>query len=124
MNITLRAGERIYINGAVLRVDRKATLELMNDATFLLETHVMHANLSCVKCGLIAPNCAGKESPIAAYWSWNLAFQVNAKVDMQIYTGFWIQNWYMPENSVGLASSNACQFARLVAAGSSANAWT
>lgn len=43
MNITLRAGERIYINGAVLRVDRKATLELMNDATFLLETHVMKA---------------------------------------------------------------------------------
>lgn len=43
MNITLRAGERIYINGAVLRVDRKVTLELMNDATFLLETHVMQA---------------------------------------------------------------------------------
>jgi flagellar protein FlbT len=43
MNITLRAGERIYINGAVLRVDRKATIELMNDATFLLETHVMQA---------------------------------------------------------------------------------
>src|ERR1700761_6783302 len=43
MNITLRAGERIYINGAVLRIDRKATLELMNDATFLLETHVMQA---------------------------------------------------------------------------------
>jgi flagellar protein FlbT len=43
MNITLRAGERIYVNGAVLRVDRKATLELMNDATFLLETHVMQA---------------------------------------------------------------------------------
>ena len=43
MNITLRAGERLYINGAVLRVDRKATLELMNDATFLLETHVMQA---------------------------------------------------------------------------------
>jgi flagellar protein FlbT len=43
MNITLRAGERIYINGAVLRVDRKATLELMNDATFLLETHVIKA---------------------------------------------------------------------------------
>ncbi len=43
MNITLRAGERIYVNGAVLRVDRKATIELLNDATFLLETHVMQA---------------------------------------------------------------------------------
>jgi len=41
MNITLRAGERIYINGAVLRIDRKATIELMNDAAFLLEAHVM-----------------------------------------------------------------------------------
>ena len=41
MNITLRAGERIYINGAVIRADRKATLELLNDAAFLLETHVM-----------------------------------------------------------------------------------
>lgn len=44
MNITLRAGERIYINGAVLRTDRKATIELLNDATFLLETHVMQAS--------------------------------------------------------------------------------
>jgi flagellar protein FlbT len=44
MNITLRAGERIYINGAVLRVDRKATIELLNDATFLLEAHVMQAH--------------------------------------------------------------------------------
>lgn len=41
MHISLRAGEKIYINGAVLRVDRKVTLELMNDVTFLLENHVM-----------------------------------------------------------------------------------
>ena len=44
MNITLRAGERLYINGAVIRTDRKATIELLNDATFLLETHVMQAS--------------------------------------------------------------------------------
>jgi len=43
MNITLRAGERLFINGAVIRTDRKATIELLNDATFLLETHVMQA---------------------------------------------------------------------------------
>jgi flagellar biosynthesis repressor protein FlbT len=43
MNITLRAGERIYINGAVIRIDRKATIELLNDVTFLLENHVMQA---------------------------------------------------------------------------------
>lgn len=43
MNITLRAGERLYINGAVIRIDRKATIELLNDVTFLLENHVMQA---------------------------------------------------------------------------------
>jgi flagellar protein FlbT len=41
MRLSLRAGERIYINGAVVRVDRKVSLELMNDAVFLLEAHVL-----------------------------------------------------------------------------------
>ena len=41
MHISLRPGERLYLNGAVLRADRKVSLELMNDATFLLEAHVM-----------------------------------------------------------------------------------
>lgn len=41
MNLSLRANEKIYINGAILRFDRKVSLELMNDATFLLETHVI-----------------------------------------------------------------------------------
>jgi flagellar protein FlbT len=44
MNLTLRAGERLFINGAVIRTDRKATIELLNDATFLLEAHVMQAS--------------------------------------------------------------------------------
>ena len=44
MNITLRAGERFFINGAVIRIDRKATIELLNDVTFLLENHVMQVN--------------------------------------------------------------------------------
>lgn len=44
MNITLRAGERLFINGAVIRIDRKATIELLNDVTFLLENHVMQAD--------------------------------------------------------------------------------
>jgi flagellar biosynthesis repressor protein FlbT len=44
MNITLRAGERLYINGAVIRTDRKTTVELLNDVTFLLEAHVMQPN--------------------------------------------------------------------------------
>ncbi len=41
MHITLRANEKIYINGAVLKVDRKTSIELLNDAVFLLEAHVM-----------------------------------------------------------------------------------
>ena len=41
MHLNLRAGERVYINGAVVRADRKVSLELMNDATFLLEGHVL-----------------------------------------------------------------------------------
>ena len=41
MRLSLRAGERIYINGAVIRVDRKVSLELMNDVVFLLEAHVL-----------------------------------------------------------------------------------
>lgn len=41
MQISLKPGERLFINGAVLRVDKKVTLELLNDATFLLESHVM-----------------------------------------------------------------------------------
>ena len=41
MRLYLRANEKIFINGAVLKVDRKVSFELMNDATFLLENHVM-----------------------------------------------------------------------------------
>jgi flagellar protein FlbT len=41
MRISLRAGELIYINGAVLRVDRKVAIELVNDVMFLLEGQVM-----------------------------------------------------------------------------------
>lgn len=39
----LKANERVFINGAVLRADRKVGLELLNDVDFLLETHVMQA---------------------------------------------------------------------------------
>jgi flagellar protein FlbT len=43
MKISLRAGERVWVNGAVLRVDRKVSLELVNDVMFLLEGQVMQA---------------------------------------------------------------------------------
>lgn len=41
IHLSLRAGERIFINGAVLKADRKVSIELLNDATFLLEHHVL-----------------------------------------------------------------------------------
>lgn len=41
MRFSLRAGERIFINGAVLTVSQKVTLSLLNDARFLLESHVL-----------------------------------------------------------------------------------
>jgi flagellar biosynthesis repressor protein FlbT len=43
MHIHLKKGEKIYVNGAVLRVDRRASIEFLNDVSFLLEAHVMQA---------------------------------------------------------------------------------
>lgn len=44
MFIHLKRGEKLYVNGAVLRVDRRTSLEFLNDVTFLLENHVMQAD--------------------------------------------------------------------------------
>jgi flagellar protein FlbT len=41
LQISLKPGERIYVNGAVLKVDRKVSVEFLNDVTFLLEHHVI-----------------------------------------------------------------------------------
>ena len=43
MFIHLKRGEKLYVNGAVLRVDRRTSLEFLNDVTFLLENHVLQA---------------------------------------------------------------------------------
>lgn len=43
LSLSLRAGERVFINGAVLRVDRKVRIEILNDVRFLLENYVMQA---------------------------------------------------------------------------------
>jgi flagellar protein FlbT len=42
LQISLKAGERIFVNGAVLKVDRKVSIEFLNDVSFLLEHHVLH----------------------------------------------------------------------------------
>ena len=41
IQLNLRAGEKLYVNGAVMRFDRKVCVELLNDVTFLLENHVL-----------------------------------------------------------------------------------
>lgn len=43
LKLSLKPNEKIYLNGAVVRVDRKVTLELLNDVQFLLESHVLQA---------------------------------------------------------------------------------
>ena len=44
LKISLKPNEKIYINGAVIRVDRQVTVELMNDVQCLLESHVIQAD--------------------------------------------------------------------------------
>lgn len=41
MKIGLKSGERLFLNGAVIRAERKTHIELLNDAVFLLEAHVL-----------------------------------------------------------------------------------
>jgi flagellar biosynthesis repressor protein FlbT len=41
LSLLLKAGDRIYLNGAVIRADRKVRIEVLNDATFLLGTHIL-----------------------------------------------------------------------------------
>jgi flagellar biosynthesis repressor protein FlbT len=74
MNITLRAGERFFINGAVIRIDRKASIELLNDVTFLLENHVMQAKDATtlarqiyfsVQVMLMDPSATSSATPLA-----------------------------------------------------------
>jgi len=41
LQFRLKSGQRIYVNGAVLRVDRKVAIEFLNDVTFMLDSHVL-----------------------------------------------------------------------------------
>lgn len=41
LKIHLKPNERIFVNGGVLRVDRKVTVEFLNEVAFLLENHVI-----------------------------------------------------------------------------------
>lgn len=63
--VSLKANERIYVNGAVIRVDRKTSLEFLNDVNFLLENHILQSDQAdtplkqlyyVVQIMLMAPN--------------------------------------------------------------------
>lgn len=41
MKIHLKRNEKLFINGAVIRLDRRGSIELMNDAQFLMENHIL-----------------------------------------------------------------------------------
>jgi flagellar protein FlbT len=41
--VTLRPGERIFINGAVLRADGRCSFEVLNDVPYLAENEIMQA---------------------------------------------------------------------------------
>ncbi len=43
MRLHLKAGEKVFINGAVLSFEQKTSVKLLNDASFLLEAYVMQA---------------------------------------------------------------------------------
>jgi len=46
MKIHLKRGEKIYINGAVIAVEQKCSIKLLNNVTFLLENHVMQSDMA------------------------------------------------------------------------------
>jgi flagellar protein FlbT len=41
MIIHLKKNEKLFINGAVIMLDRRGSIELLNDAQFLLASHVL-----------------------------------------------------------------------------------
>jgi len=41
LKIHLKPNEKIFVNGGVLRVDRKVAIEFLNEVVFLLEGHII-----------------------------------------------------------------------------------
>lgn len=50
IRISLNAGEKLYLNGAVIQTNRKTSLELLNEATFLLHQHIISADDAKTPC--------------------------------------------------------------------------
>jgi flagellar biosynthesis repressor protein FlbT len=43
MQIHLKRGEKVYVNGAVIKAQQRCSLEFLNNVTFLLQNHVMQS---------------------------------------------------------------------------------
>lgn len=93
LRIVLRAGERIFLNGAVIKVDRKVGVELLNDVVFLLEQHVMKPENTktplrqlyfMIQMMLMDPSLHMKARDMAAE---SLAKQLQAHSDIAIRNG-------------------------------------
>ncbi len=41
LKVHLKPNERIFINGAMLKVDRKVTVDILNEVDFILDNHVL-----------------------------------------------------------------------------------
>ncbi len=71
--LRIKPRQRLFINGAVLRFDRKVSIELLNDAVFLLEQHVLLPGESTtplrqlylmVQTMLMAPESRSQAEPV------------------------------------------------------------
>jgi len=73
LKISLKPNEKIYVNGAVIKVDRKVSLEFLNDVQFLLQQHVLQPEDArtplrqlyfIVQIMLMSPDEAEKTRPV------------------------------------------------------------
>jgi flagellar biosynthesis repressor protein FlbT len=46
LRIQLKADERLFVNGGILKVDRKVRIEFLNDVSFLLEAHILEPDMA------------------------------------------------------------------------------
>ena len=87
MQIHLKKGETIYINGAVIKADHRCSIELVNNVNFLLESHVMQQEKAAspikqiyfaVQTMLIKPEEVS--SAQESYWRLSSALQSSVQI--------------------------------------------
>ena len=100
MQIHLKKGEKLYVNGAVIRAEQRCSLEFLNNVTFLLENHVMQAEKA--------------ESPLKQIYfvvQTMLMDPENAQITRELYwhlSGCLHSSLENPQLVNGLVNSDAC----------------